>query len=340
MVRPTLEIVAARAAVSRQTVSNVLNAPHLVRPDTRSRVEAVIAELGYRPNRAARTLKTRRSQLLGARIETPVDGINGVVLDRFLHALTSQAQAQGYRVMLFSATQDEDEIGQYAQLLEDHDLDAFVLTGTHVGDARTAWLAERDVPFVTFGRPWGEREAHHSWVDVDGSAGTRAATEHLLGLGHRRIAFLGWPDDAAVGDDRRAGWQQACAAAGLSTDGLDLGMPDGLDEGRIATSILLEGAHPPTALVCVSDSIALGAWTELTGRGLRPGQDLAIVGFDDSPTAEVIGLSSAAQPLDQVATACLSLLHTVLNATEPAAGPPGPVLLEPRLMVRASSTRD
>jgi DNA-binding LacI/PurR family transcriptional regulator len=193
---------------------------------------------------------------------------------------------------------------------------------------------------VTFGRPWGEREAHHSWVDVDGSAGTRAATEHLLGLGHRRIAFLGWPDDAAVGDDRRAGWQQACAAAGLSTDGLDLGMPDGLDEGRIATSILLEGAHPPTALVCVSDSIALGAWTELTGRGLRPGQDLAIVGFDDSPTAEVIGLSSAAQPLDQVATACLSLLHTVLNAAEPAAAPPGPVLLEPRLMVRASSTRD
>src|SRR4051794_8578344 len=216
MARPTLEIVAARAAVSRQTVSNVLNAPHLVRPDTRSRVEAVIAELGYRPNRAARTLKTRRSQLLGARIETPKDGINGVVLDRFLHALTSQAQAQGYRVMLFSAARDEDEIGQYAQLLEDHDLDAFVLTGTHVGDARTAWLAERGVPFVTFGRPWGVPTAQHSWVDVDGSAGTRAATEHLLALGHRRIAFLGWPEDAAVGDDRRAGWQQACAAAGLS----------------------------------------------------------------------------------------------------------------------------
>ena len=138
----------------------------------------------------------------------------------------------------------------------------------------------------------------------------------------------------------RAGWQRACAEAGLPTGGLDLGMPDGLDEGRNATSILLEGADPPTALVCVSDSIALGAWTELTRRGLRPGRDLAIVGFDDSPTAEVIGLSSAAQPLDQVATACLSLLHTVLNAAEPAAVPPGPVLLEPRLMVRASSTRD
>jgi DNA-binding LacI/PurR family transcriptional regulator len=332
--------VAARAAVSRQTVSNVLNAPHLVRPDTRSRVEAVIAELGYRPNRAARTLKTRRSQLLGARIETPRDGINGVVLDRFLHALTSQAQAQGYRVMLFSAAGDDDEIDQYAQLLEDHDLDAFVLTGTHVGDARTAWLAERDVPFVTFGRPWGVREAHHSWVDVDGAAGTRSATEHLLGIGHRRIAFLGWPEDSAVGDDRRSGWQQACAAAGLPTDGLDLGMPDGLDQGQNATSTLLDRPDPPTALVFVSDSIALGAWTELTRRGLRPGRDLALVGFDDSPTAAVIGLSSAAQPLDQAATACLSLLHAVLNAAEPAAGPAGPVLLESQLVVRASSVRD
>jgi DNA-binding LacI/PurR family transcriptional regulator len=340
MARPTLDDVATRAGVSRQTVSNVLNAPHVVRPETRGRVEVVIAELGYRPNQAARTLKTRRSRLLGARIESPRDGINGVVHNRFLHALTSQAQAQGYRVMLFSAARDEEEIEQYAHLLEDQDLDAFVLIGTHVGDARTAWLAEREVPFVTFGRPWGSLAAHHSWVDVDGSAGTRAATEHLIEIGHRRIAFLGWHQDAGVGDDRRAGWWQACHAAGLPTDGLDLNLLEGVDQGQSATSTLLERADPPTALVCVSDSIALGAWTELARRGLRPGQDVAIVGFDDSPTAEVIGLSSAAQPLDQVATTCLSLLHTVLDATAPAAGPPGPVLLEPRLMVRASSARD
>ena len=337
MTRSTLESVAVRASVSRQTVSNVLNAPHLVSPDTRARVQAAITELGYRPNRAARTLKTRRSQLVGARIETPRDGINGVVLDRFLHALTSHAQQQGYRVLLFSAAGDHDEIAQYGQLLEDHDLDAFVLTGTHVGDARTAWLAERDVPFVTFGRPWGVPSARHSWVDVDGAAGTRAAAGHLIELAHRRIAFVGWSDDAAVGDDRRAGWQHACETAGIHLPGLDVRTTDGLEQGRAATSTLLDLADPPTALVCASDSLALGAWTELTRRGLEPGKDVAVVGFDDTPTAAVIGLTSIAQPLKQAAESCLTLLHAVLDAPSPAASPPGPLLLEPQLMMRAST---
>jgi DNA-binding LacI/PurR family transcriptional regulator len=340
MARPTLEIVAARAAVSRQTVSNVLNAPHLVRPDTRTRVEAVIAELGYRPNRAAQTLKTRRSQLVGARIEPPRDGINGVVLAHFLHTLTSQAQHQGFRVMLFAADDDPDEIGQYAQLLEDHDLDAFVLTGTHIGDTRTAWLSQRKVPFVTFGRPWSPLSAHHSWVDVDGAAGTRAATTHLLEIGHRRIAFLGWPADAAAGDDRRSGWAQVCAAAGLHDERLDVRVLDGLENGQAATAQLLDLADPPTAVVCVTDSLALGVWAEVTRRGLRVGRDVAIIGFDDSPTAAVIGLSSAAQPLDQAATACLELMHTVLDARQPAPVPPGPVLLTPELVLRASTARD
>jgi DNA-binding LacI/PurR family transcriptional regulator len=340
MARATLEIVAARAAVSRQTVSNVLNAPHLVRPETRTRVEAVIAELGYRPNRAAQTLKTRRSQLVGARIEPPLDGIKGLVLTHFLHTLTSHAQQQGFRVMLFAADNDPDEIGQYAQLLEDHDLDAFILTGTHTGDARTAWLAERQVPFVTFGRPWGALSAYHSWVDVDGAAGTRAATTHLLEIGHRRIAFLGWPADAAAGDDRRDGWAQTCAAAGLHDERLDVRVPDSLEDGQAATAQLLDLADPPTALVCVTDSLALGVWAEVTRRGLRVGRDVAIVGFDDSPTAAVIGLSSTAQPLEPAAVACLELMHAVLDAPQPAPTPPGPRLLTPQLVLRASTARD
>src|SRR5947209_17332876 len=97
--RTTLESVARRAFVSRQTVSNVLNAPHLVRPETIARVQAAIDELGYRPNWAARTLRTRRSRLIGARIEPPRDGVTAVILERFLHSLTVKAQASGYRML-------------------------------------------------------------------------------------------------------------------------------------------------------------------------------------------------------------------------------------------------
>jgi len=340
MVRATLESVARHAAVSRQTVSNVLNAPHLVHPSTLVRVQAAIDELNYRPHHAARTLKTRRSRLVGARIEPRRDGVAGAVLDRFLQSLTARAQEVGHRILLFTATDDDHECRLYDELLGDHDLDAFVLTGTHADDRRTAWLAERDVPFVTFGRPWGARSGaadRHGWVDVDGAEGTRAATRHLLERGHRRIAFLGWPEGSEVGDDRRSGWADLAAAAGLAVPpGYDAAVPDGVDTGRAAAAAMLDLPTPPTAIVCTSDSVGLGAWTEVTARGLRPGADVAVIGFDDSATAAVVGLSSVAQPLDDAASACLRLLQGVVTAVEPPPGPPDPVLLTPRLVVRAS----
>jgi DNA-binding LacI/PurR family transcriptional regulator len=357
MPRPTLESVAREADVSRQTVSNVLNAPHLVAPETRERVRATITRLGYRPHQAARTLRTRRSRLVGVRIQPPQDDVIHVLLDRFLHRVTAQAQQSGYRVLLFSATGDEDETSQYEQLLEDHDVDAFILTGTHVGDRRTVWLAERRVPFVTFGRPWDDLPAGHGWVDVDGAAGTREATRHLLALGHRRIAFLGWTHDNGAGDDRRAGWREAADEAGILRDGFDLKIPDGIEAARSAAATLLDLAAPPTALVCASDSLAMGALAEVTGRGLRPGSDIAVFGFDNTPTAAVVGLSSVAQPLDEVATECLRMVHAVLDAraeqdvrdarsapsgldaapAPPAPAPPAPVLLAPRLVLRPST---
>ena len=126
-------------------------------------------------------------------------------------------------------------------------------------------------------------------MDVDGAHGERAATEHLIAAGHRRIAFLGWPEDSDVGEDRKAGWEQACQAAGLPTDGLCARLEDDLAQGREGCARLLEAADPPTAFVCVSDTIALGAWTEITARGLVPGLDVAVIGFDDSTAAAAVG---------------------------------------------------
>lgn len=172
------------------------------------------------------------------------------------------------------------------------------------------------MPFVTFGRPWGaepDAPERHGWVDVDGAQGTLAATRHLIDSGHQRIAFLGWPDGLEVGDDRRTGWASLLAVSGIDVPvGYDAGVPDGLDTGRKAAATMLDLPTPPTAIVCASDSLALGAWTEITARGLRPGVDVAVVGFDDSPTAAVVGLSSVAQPYDEAAAACLRMLQELL----------------------------
>lgn len=322
--RATLNSVARQAGVSRQTVSNVLNSPELVSPGTLDRVRRVIDEQGYRANRAARQMRTSRSQVIGLRIEPVRDGVNGNVLDRFLHSLTATAERHDHRTMLFTATDDDAEIRAYSDLVASVGVDAFVVTGTHHADRRTAWLTEHGLPFVTFGRPWGEPGAH-PWVDVDGAAGTEVATAHLLRRGHRRIAFVGWPDGSGAGDERRAGWRRALRNAGLPP-GFDVATPDGTDSGRAACAQLLDTPAAPTAFVCASDSLALGVVTELRVR--REPWD-AVIGFDDTPVARFLGLTSVRQPVAEVAAACVQQLRTVL-----AGGTPEPVLLTPELVVR------
>jgi DNA-binding LacI/PurR family transcriptional regulator len=329
----TIATVARHANVSRQTVSNVLNTPDLVRDDTRARVIAAIEELGYRANLAARQMRTGRSRLIGVRIDPVRNGIEASVLDRFLHGLTETAAPAGYRVVLYTAVDDDSEIATYDDLIAAYMLDAFVLTHTHYDDIRTAWLRKRGVPFTTFGRPWGAPH-QHSWVDIDGATGTAAATSHLIARGHRRIAFIGWPPGSAVGDDRRRGWETAMRAAGLSADGLARHTPDGVAEGEALARELLTMAEPPTAVVCVSDPLALGAWRH---------RDLAVIGFDDTPVAQAVGLSSLRQPLAEAAAECVDTVSLLLGdrprrPDEHGSGSADTrqVLLEPHLVVRDS----
>jgi DNA-binding LacI/PurR family transcriptional regulator len=332
--RPTIAMVADSAAVSRQTVSNVINAPHLVREETRQRVEAVIADIGYRPLKAAQALRTRRSNLIAVVITDPGETRNQLH-ESFLHALTGEAQRRGYHILLAAGADDASEIEAYDELLSDYDVDALVFYATHEDDERIPWLLRRGTPFVTFGRPWGST-ASHPWVDVDGAGGVRDATKRLVEGGHRRVAFIGWPAGSGVGEDRRSGWEQACRTSGLPIRGLFRRTTDGLDQGRQACADLLDAARPPTAIVCVSDTLALGAWVEVTARGLVPGRDVAIIGFDDSPTAAFLGLSSVAQPLAAVARACIDCVQILLRKGGDSGAPPPQVLLAPRLITRAS----
>ncbi|MFI7605430.1 LacI family DNA-binding transcriptional regulator [Micromonospora sp. NPDC049366] len=322
----TIATVARQARVSRQTVSNVLNAPHIVREETRQRVQEAIDSLGYRVSQAARQMRTGRSRLIAVRIEPTRDGINGSVLDRFLHGLTETAEAAGYRTMLYTAGDDESEIAAYDDLLSAYDLDGFVLTGTDHGDPRTAWLAERGVAFVTFGRPWDDLTAH-PWVDVDGAAGTALATAHLLAGGHRRIGFLGWPQGSGVGDDRRSGWRETLRAAGADPSGLDRATEDGIAEGERLMRDLLVVADPPTAVVCASDSLAFGALQAVRAAEAA----VALIGFDDTPVAAAVGLTSVSQPLAEAAARCVDLLTAVLDGDHQT---PDPVLLQPSLALR------
>lgn len=334
--RPTITTVAERANVSRQTVSNVLNAPHRVQADTRQRVQAAIVALGYRPHRAARQLRTHRSNLIAMRMAPFSEEMAGSVLDRFVHALAESAERFGFRTLVFTATDDADEIATYADLLNSYELDAFILTNTHHHDRRTTWLRKQNVPFVTFGRPWGVR-ARHWWVDVDGHAGTAAATKRLLDKGHRRIGFVGWPEGSGVGDDRRSGWADTLSTAGIDRTGLSTATENTVAEGRAAATEL--AARGADSFVCASDTLALGVLEMVRDRVSKGGEPLAVIGFDDAPAAAAMGLSTVAQPLREAAATCVDLVTSALN-TPAAAAEDRPaqhhVLLTPQLVVRQS----
>lgn len=336
--RATIESVAAHARVSRQTVSNAVNAPDRLRPDTLARVLASIDELGYRPNHAARALRTQAARVIGCRLLPEPSSGTGGVHDRFMHSLCGAARDRRYDVLAFAARTDDDEIGSYEDLIRRTAVDGFVLAQTHFVDPRTAWLLEHGTAFVAFGRPWGEPRAKHSWVDIDGAAGTTDAVNHLAEQGHRRIGFIGWPEGSGVGDDRRQGWLDAVRARRLPVRGLAVEGADGIAAGSALTAKLLDSAQPPTALVCVSDAMALGALHELEDRKVRPGRDVGVVGFDDSPVAGAVrpGITSVRQPLEAVAEKVVELLLDHLTGVR---AKPAHVVIPPALVVRASSTR-
>lgn len=336
--RPTIAAVALAAGVSRQTISNAINAPERVRPETLKRVLAHIEELGFRPNVAARQMRTGRSQLLAMRIEPVRDGVNGVVGDRFLHALAEAAQFAGYRMLLCTAKNDAEELAEYEQLRDTMALDGVVLATTHTGDPRRAWLADHELPFMSFGRPWASLDAPDgsvvpdgNWVDVDGAAGTAAVTAELISRGHTRIAYLGWPVGSDVGNDRRSGWARSMAESDLAVDHLEASSEDEIEEAVAVVGTLLDSR--PTAIVCASDTLAVAAAAVLNQRGLRPGTDISVVGFDDTPAARALGIASVLQPLDRVAEACVAGILDQLN-NKPRSGQGE--LLAPQLVLRST----
>ncbi|WP_306231609.1 LacI family DNA-binding transcriptional regulator [Agrococcus beijingensis] len=319
----TLADVAAHAGVSVQTVSNALNNPALLKQTTLERVLASVAALGYSPNLQAKRLRHGTVSTIGVRIEPATDNIASSLLDRFLHELTGRADARGQHVVVFTAESDDDEVRRVRSLASQRVADRFLLTSTHADDTRAPALLDAGLPFVAFGRPWGPAPAH-SWVDVDGAAGTREATEALLDAGHRRVGFVGWPIGSGSGDDRRRGWASAMQErTGLGDDDLEaitVRCTDLLSDAVDATAPLIAG--DVDALVCASDALAAGA----IGAAMEAGRSLPVIGFDNTALALGIGFSSVDQSVGQVADAVLDALD----------GEPGAVtmLVTPQLVRR------
>ncbi len=333
----TIRDVAQRAGVSIATVSYVLNNSNSVGDETRNRVLKAAAELGYRPNVLARNLRAQESRTLGYGWRRYPADRWPPILDRFLYAMAEAAEAEGYHILTFTASYGKDAWETYDELMRTGQVDGFIITDTDRNDPRVRYLLDSGFPFAVFGR------ANEAWdfpyVDVDGEAGIYQATRHLLELGHRRVGFLAWPSGSLAGYYRRRGYQHAMAEANVAPHPAWLIRTEN-DEAmaRDATHRLLALPEDerPTAIVAISDLIALGVMNALYEVGLRPGQDVAVVGFDDIPTAQYFhpSLSSVRQPIPKVGERLVKMLLHIIRE-EPLDG--RHILLKPELIVRESS---
>jgi DNA-binding LacI/PurR family transcriptional regulator len=330
-----MAMVAARVGVSKQTVHYALNSPERLSPATLRRVLKAVDELGYRPNQAARSLRTQSPRAVGFRL-FPTELQSGGISASYLYELSVAAHQADHAVFCHAAATDEEEIEVIQEVFSTKTVDCFVITVTRNNDPRITFLLERGIPFVAFGRPWDHPMSDTWWVDVDGAAGVEQAVHHLAECGHQRIAYLGWERPSGLGDDRESGWRRAMSSLGFATRDLAVRGTDEISTGRELAGRLLDKKTPPTGFVCVSDTLAIGALRACRERGLTAGRDVGVVGFDDSVGAHVAdpGLTSLAQPLEQAARHTMRLLLELLKNPDAKAEQ---VLLRPTLVIREST---
>ncbi|HET7899760.1 MAG TPA: LacI family DNA-binding transcriptional regulator [Candidatus Nanopelagicales bacterium] len=316
--RPTLEQVAALAGVSRGTASRVLSGASNVSENAVEAVRRAAAELHYRPNLAARSLVTGRTGLVGLLVNEPA---HKLWTDPFFGELARGAHDRltedGVALVLSLAT-EESERDKLIELATTR-LDGVLIVRGGGDEKLVHALVDAGVTAVTAGRPADSLLERVGWVDSENEAGARAAVEHLVERGRRRIGLITGPDDMNVVVDRRSGWREALRAAGLDASA-ELVEPGAftIESGAQAMATLLERVPDLDAVFAQNDLMALGAIRQLRVAGKAVPGDVAVVGFDDlmaessSPT-----LTTMAQDVQGFGAAMASLLLEQLGGAAP-----------------------
>ncbi|MCU1552726.1 MAG: LacI family transcriptional regulator [Arthrobacter sp.] len=325
---PRLEDVAARAKVSHQTVSRVINSHPNVSKATRERVEDAIAELGYRRNTAARSLVTRRTQTIGVLASElgqygPANTLLGV---------QQAAREAGYFVSIAAIKGAGSEaIADAVRHLTDQGADGMIVIVPHDGTLQALEELNLGVPVIVVG---GAGEGRLSGAMVDQKLGARLAVAHLIRLGHQRIGHVSGPLDWIDGQARVDGWREELAEAGLAADLLVEGDWSAGSGYRIGQQLAEQ--RTATAVFVSNDQMALGLLRAFGERGVRVPEDVSLVGFDDQPEAAYFmpPLTTVRQDFEELGKRCMELMRAQIE--EGAAG--GTLVVEPELVVRSSTS--
>jgi LacI family transcriptional regulator len=330
----SIKDVARHAGVSVGTVSNVINRPSQVSADIRTRVTAVIDELGYVRSESARHLRAGDSRIMALLV---LDMANPFFVDVARGAERAALDA-GLRVMMCNSGQDPAEEAAYLSLFAEQRVRGVLVTPADADGANIAAFRRHRIPYVVLDRVSPVEESCS--VAVDDVAGGGLAVRHLVRAGHRQIAYVSGPSSLAQCRDRRSGAQAALAEAGLPPDALTVLEVEQMTvtSGRDAGSRLLGLADRPTAVFCVNDLVALGVLQAMFAAGVRVPQEMSIVGYDDIEfaAAAAVPLTSVRQPAFRMGRTAAELLIEE-TGEDRAKHHHRPVVFQPELVVRGST---
>nr|WP_245374296.1 LacI family DNA-binding transcriptional regulator [Crossiella equi] len=334
--RPTLEDVAAVAGVSRATVSRVINDSPRVSPEAREAVHNAVRQLGYVPNKAARTLVTRRTEAIALVLSEQENKVfDDPHFATAVRTATEELSTMDTQMVLM-LTHDETTHARVLRFLGAGHVDGALMMAPHRNDPLPAAVAELPIPVVFSGKLWQPEDGLYL-VDNDNVGGARMATEHLLGLGRRTVVSITGPVDEKAALDRLAGWQQAVGADQDEVSRLTACGEFTREGGEQAMRELLARVPDLDAVFAANDLMADGALRVLRAAGRKVPEEIAVVGFDDQPAVAPLSEPPLTTVRQHPGEQMRRMVQTLLRLVSGENVPPGREVIPTELVKRASA---
>ncbi len=314
----TIRDVARRAGVSTATVSRVLAGIGNPRAETADAVMAAVEALDYRPSAVARSLRMRRTHTFGL----IVTDIQNPFFPELVRAADDAARQVGYSILLGSAAYDEHRAVHYLDLMADRRVDGMIVASSQVSDESWRWLADSPVPVVVVNAE--PANIPITVITSDNQGGMQIAAEHLIALGHRRMAYVRGEDGITADRPRVEGFRAACQAAGIpASDIVELHGNALFEGGEQAVAALLAAGTDVTAIACHNDITAIGALRALRAAGVRVPHDVSVMGCDDIAAASwvVPSLTTVAQQKGEMGRMAVERLMEMLDLGDDGISP-------------------
>jgi DNA-binding LacI/PurR family transcriptional regulator len=309
----SIKDIARLAGVSHSTVSRALRSSPLTSEVTADRIRQIAQACGYAPSAAARSLVTRRTNIVGVVVTSIMDPFAAEVVG----GIEDAAHEHGFSLLLADSKAIPDREISAVRLLEERRVDGIIITASRVGALYMQALTRMQAPIVLLNNQHPSEFVHS--VMIANTEASLEMTRYLIGLGHQRIAYLGDRYGDQSDTERFAGYRQAINGAGVALDPEIVVHGDGKPEGGAAVmSALLALPHPPTAVFCYNDMTALGAIRTIRARGLRVPADVSVTGFDDLHIVQYTDppLTTVRQPMPEMGRMAMETLYQLLRGVE------------------------